>query len=134
MSIFNTGRSLLKKTKVVPVFLTITDDYAKYAAAAINSLMKHANHKRYYRVIIIVAYVNYVHALYRLNVRHLLGGFRRFVRCCRFVCRWQFCVMCVYASVNFLTDLEWVRIFCFVCKSTSYSVQLRYNTNMRKVQ
>lgn len=52
MSIFNTGRSLFKKTKVVPVFLTITDDYAKYAAAAINSLMKHANHKRYYRVII----------------------------------------------------------------------------------
>lgn len=52
MSIFNTGRSLIKTTKVVPVFLTITDDYAKYAAAAINSLMKHSNPKRYYRVII----------------------------------------------------------------------------------
>ncbi len=52
MSIFNTGKSFLKKTKVVPIFLTITDDYAKYAAAAINSLMKTANPKRYYRVII----------------------------------------------------------------------------------
>lgn len=52
MSIFNTGRSLFKKTKVVPVFITITDDYAKYASAAINSLMKHSDPKRYYRVII----------------------------------------------------------------------------------
>jgi len=52
MSIFNTGINPFKKTKVVPVFLTITDDYAKYAAAAISSLMKHANPKRYYRIII----------------------------------------------------------------------------------
>lgn len=52
MSIFNTGVNPFKKTKVVPVFLTITDDYAKYAAAAINSLMKHTNPQRYYRVII----------------------------------------------------------------------------------
>lgn len=52
MSIFNTGINPLKKTKVVPVFLTITNDYAKYAAAAISSLMKHSNPKRYYRVII----------------------------------------------------------------------------------
>lgn len=53
MSIFNTGKSLIKKTKVVPVFLTITDDYAKYAAAAINSLMKHSDPRRYYRIIIL---------------------------------------------------------------------------------
>lgn len=52
MSIFNTGMSPFKKTKVVPVFLTITDDYAKYAAAAIHSLMKKSNPKRHYRVII----------------------------------------------------------------------------------
>ncbi len=52
MSIFYTGMSPFKKTKVVPVFLTITDDYAKYAAAAIHSLMKKSNPKRHYRVII----------------------------------------------------------------------------------
>ncbi|MBO7132014.1 glycosyltransferase family 8 protein [Candidatus Saccharibacteria bacterium] len=54
MSIFNSGVNPLKKfrTKVVPVFYTITNDYAKYAAASINSLMKNANPKRYYRVII----------------------------------------------------------------------------------
>ena len=52
MSIFNTGMNPFKKTKVVPVFLTITDDYAKYAAAAIHSLMKKSNPKRHYRVII----------------------------------------------------------------------------------
>ncbi len=53
MSIFNTGINPFKKTKVVPVFLTITDDYAKYAAGAISSLMKHANPKRHYRIIIL---------------------------------------------------------------------------------
>lgn len=52
MSIFNTGINPFKKTKVIPVFYTITDDYAKYAAASINSLMKHANPNRYYRIII----------------------------------------------------------------------------------
>ncbi len=52
MSIFNTGINPFKKTKVVPVFYTITDDYAKYAAASISSLMRHANPDRYYRVII----------------------------------------------------------------------------------
>ncbi|MBR3249017.1 glycosyltransferase family 8 protein [Candidatus Saccharibacteria bacterium] len=52
MSIFNTGINPLKKTKVIPVFLTITDDYAKYAAACINSLMQHANPERNYRVIV----------------------------------------------------------------------------------
>lgn len=52
MSIFNTGINPFKKTKVVPIFLTITDDYAKYAAVAIHSLMQHSNPKRHYRVII----------------------------------------------------------------------------------
>ena len=52
MSIFNTGKSFFKKTKVVPVFVTITNDYAKYVAAAISSLMRHSDPKRYYRVII----------------------------------------------------------------------------------
>ena len=52
MSIFNTGMNPFKKTKVVPIFYTITDDYAKYAAASIHSLMKHADPKRHYRVII----------------------------------------------------------------------------------
>ena len=52
MSIFNTGMNPFKKTKVVPIFLTITSDYAKYAAGAISSLMKHADAGRHYRVII----------------------------------------------------------------------------------
>ena len=52
MSIFNSGANPFKKTNVVPVFYTITDDYAKYAAASINSLMKHADPNRYYRIIV----------------------------------------------------------------------------------
>lgn len=52
MSIFNTGINPFKKTKVVPVFLTITDDYAKYAAACISSLMRHTDLARHYRIII----------------------------------------------------------------------------------
>lgn len=53
MSIFSTGTPLGKYTKVVPVFVTINNDYAPYAAAAIHSLFQHANAKRYYRVIIL---------------------------------------------------------------------------------
>lgn len=54
MSIFNTGVSPLKKvTQVVPVFLTINNDYAPYAAATIHSLTQRCNKKRYYRVIIL---------------------------------------------------------------------------------
>ena len=53
MSIFNTGGNILKKVKVVPVFLTINGAYAPYAAAAIHSLTKHTNPKRHYRVIIL---------------------------------------------------------------------------------
>ena len=52
MSIFNTGINLLNGNKAVPVFLTISNDYAQYAAASISSLMKHANPNRNYRVII----------------------------------------------------------------------------------
>ena len=53
MSIFNTGVAPFKKFKVVPIFLAITDDYAKYAAGTISSLTKHANPNRYYRIIIL---------------------------------------------------------------------------------
>lgn len=53
MSIFRTGLPLDKLTRVVPVFITINNDYAPYAAAAIHSLMQHSNKKRYYRVIIL---------------------------------------------------------------------------------
>ncbi|MBR3253893.1 glycosyltransferase family 8 protein [Candidatus Saccharibacteria bacterium] len=53
MSIFDTGNPLNKVTKVVPVFLTINNAYAPYAAAAIHSLTQHCNKKRYYRVIIL---------------------------------------------------------------------------------
>lgn len=69
MSIFNTGISLLKKTKVVPIFLTITDDYAKYAAVAINSLMKNTNPKRYYRIIVMYDKLNWRN---RLRLRNLV--------------------------------------------------------------
>ncbi len=53
MSIFNTGSPIRKHIKAVPVFLTINNAYAPYAAAAIHSLTKHANPDRYYRVIIL---------------------------------------------------------------------------------
>lgn len=53
MSIFNTGNPIKKHVNVVPVFLTINSAYAPYAAAAIHSLVQHANPKRYYRVIIL---------------------------------------------------------------------------------
>ena len=53
MSIFDTGLNPLKNSKVVPIFLCINSAYAPYASTAINSLVKHANPKRYYRVIIL---------------------------------------------------------------------------------
>lgn len=53
MSIFSTGNPLDKFTKVVPVFLTINNDYAPYAAAAIHSLTQKCDKNRYYRVIIL---------------------------------------------------------------------------------
>ncbi len=52
MSIFNTGKKLFKKTEAVPVFYTITDDYAKYAAVSINSLIRNTNQERSYRVVV----------------------------------------------------------------------------------
>ena len=53
MSIFATGKPLNPLTKVVPVFLTINNGYAPYAAAAIHSLEQNSNKKRYYRVIVL---------------------------------------------------------------------------------
>lgn len=53
MSIFYTGKPRLATTKVVPIFLTISDNFSPYAAVAINSITKHADPKRYYRVIIL---------------------------------------------------------------------------------
>ena len=53
MSIFSTGTPLDKLTKVVPIFLTINNEYSPYAAAAIHSLTRHASKDRYYRVIVL---------------------------------------------------------------------------------
>lgn len=70
MSIFNTGiNPLKKKTKVVPVFLTINNAYAPYAAAAIHSLAQHANKNRYYRVIILHDGLSWVN---RVRLRNLV--------------------------------------------------------------
>lgn len=72
MSIFNTGRSLIHKTKVIPIFLTISNDFSPYAACTITSLIKHANPNRYYRIIILhdgMSFHNYFH-LRRLVTRN----------------------------------------------------------------
>ncbi len=69
MSIFNTGNPIKKHVKVVPVFLTINSAYAPYAAAAIHSLVQHANPKRYYRVIILHDGLNLVN---RWRLRNLV--------------------------------------------------------------
>ena len=69
MSIFSTGLPLDKYTKVIPVFITINNAYAPYAAAAINSLMKHSDKKRYYRVIILHDGLNFAN---RLRFRRLV--------------------------------------------------------------
>ncbi|MBR3230771.1 glycosyltransferase family 8 protein [Candidatus Saccharibacteria bacterium] len=69
MSIFHTGLSPLKKTKVVPVFLTINNAYAPYAAAAIHSLTQHVDPKRYYRVIILHDGLSWVN---RVRLRNLV--------------------------------------------------------------
>lgn len=53
MSIFSTGNPLDKLTKVVPVFLTINNNYTPYAAATIHSLAQKCDKNRYYRVIIL---------------------------------------------------------------------------------
>ncbi len=69
MSIFSTGTPLDKLTKVVPVFVTINNDYAPYAAAAIHSLFQHTDKKRYYRVIILHDGLNFAN---RLRFRSLV--------------------------------------------------------------
>ena len=70
MSIFDTGVNPIDKfTKVVPVFLTINSSYSPYAAAAIHSLTKHADPKRYYRVIILHDGLNFVN---RIRLRSLV--------------------------------------------------------------
>ena len=69
MSIFSTGlKHLNKHTKIVPVFLTINNSYAPYAATAIHSLTQHVNKKRYYRVIILHDGLNWVN---RIRLRSL---------------------------------------------------------------
>lgn len=69
MSIFSTGLPLDKFTKVVPIFVTINNEYAPYAAAAINSLFKHSNKSRYYRVIILHDGLSFAN---RLRFRNLV--------------------------------------------------------------
>ena len=68
MSIFSTGTPLNKVTKVVPVFITINNDYAPYAAAAAHSLFQHSNKNRYYRVIILHDGLNWTN---RVRLRSL---------------------------------------------------------------
>lgn len=70
MSIFNTGLDKLKKHKVVPIFMTINSAYAPYAAVAINSLVKHVNPERYYRVIILHDGLNWAN---RVRLRNLVS-------------------------------------------------------------
>lgn len=53
MSIFSTGRNLIKKVKPIPIFLTVNNEYMPYAACAIASIKEHADPKRYYRIIIL---------------------------------------------------------------------------------
>lgn len=53
MSIFATGLPLNKLTKVVPVFITIDNAYAPYAAAAIHALEMRSNKQRYYRIVVL---------------------------------------------------------------------------------
>lgn len=69
MSIFSTGTPLNKFVKVVPIFITINNDYAPYAAAAIHSLTQHCNKKRYYRVIILHDGLSWVN---RVRLRSLV--------------------------------------------------------------
>ena len=82
MSIFDTGNPINRYTKVVPVFLTINNEYAPYAAAAIHSLTKHANSKRYYRVIILhdgLSFINRIR-LRSLVTRNVALQFKKMTR------------------------------------------------------
>ncbi len=69
MSIFNTGNPIKKHIKVVPIFMTINNAYAPYAAASIHSLTQHVDPKRYYRVIILHDGLNLVT---RIRLRSLV--------------------------------------------------------------
>ena len=82
MSIFNTGNPIKKHVKVVPVFLTINSAYAPYAAAAIHSLVQHADPKRYYRVIILHDGLNLVNRwrLRNLVTRNVAVQFKKMTR------------------------------------------------------
>ena len=80
MSIFNTGKSLLNRNaKVVPIFITINNDFVPYAACAIASLTRHTNPKRRYRIIILhdgISFRNY-YKLRNLVTRNCEIQFRR---------------------------------------------------------
>ena len=69
MSIFHTGLSPIKKTKVVPIFYAINSAYAPYVAASMNSLTKNLNPDRYYRVIILHDGLNWAN---RVRLRNLV--------------------------------------------------------------
>ena len=69
MSIFNTGNPIRKHIKVVPIFLTINNAYAPYAAAAIHSLTQKCDKNRYYRVIILHDGLSFVS---RIRLRSLV--------------------------------------------------------------
>jgi len=53
MSIFRTGKRIFKQVKVVPIFLTVNNDFVPYAACTIASITKNANPKRYYRIVVL---------------------------------------------------------------------------------
>lgn len=82
MSIFNTGHPINKYTKVVPVFLTINNAYAPYAAATIHSLTQHTDPKRYYKVIILHDGINLVNRwrLRSLVTRNVALQFKKMSR------------------------------------------------------
>ena len=69
MSIFSTGLPLNKHTHVVPIFLTINNDYAPYAAATIHSITQKCNKNRYYKVIILHDGLNWAN---RVRLRSLV--------------------------------------------------------------
>ncbi|MBO7718509.1 glycosyltransferase family 8 protein [Candidatus Saccharibacteria bacterium] len=69
MSIFNTGLSPIKRARAVPIFYAINSAYAPYVAASMNSLTKHLDPKRYYRVIILHDGLNLAN---RLRLRNLV--------------------------------------------------------------
>lgn len=53
MSLFHTGINPFKRTKVVPIFFAINNNYAPYTAVAMHALTRYLDPSRYYRVIIL---------------------------------------------------------------------------------